>query len=71
MSAAVYRRGRGSVRIPSYQEMRRVKLAFFRDDETAMELHVPPADHINNNQNVLHLWRPHAVEIPRPPRYMV
>ena len=51
--------------------MEQVKRLFFRDDETAMQLHVQPADHINCHPHCLHLWRPHGVEIPRPPAFMV
>lgn len=58
-------------RCPNWPEMEQVKRLFFRDDETAMQLHVPPADHINCHPNCLHLWRPHGVEIPRPPAFMV
>lgn len=60
-------------RIPTWTEMEFVKRRFFRDDETAMQLHVPPADHINHHPYCLHLWRPLAGfgEIPRPPARMV
>lgn len=58
-------------RCPNWGEMEHVKRLFFRDDETAMQLHVPPACHISNNPNCLHLWRPHKESIPRPPKYMV
>jgi hypothetical protein len=46
--------------------MDHVKRLFFRDEETAMQLHVPPADHVNNHPHCLHLWRPQDIEIPRP-----
>lgn len=58
-------------RIPSWLLMEAVKRLFFKDDETAMQLHVPPKEHINDNPNVLHLWRPTDVPIPRPPAIMV
>lgn len=58
-------------RIPNWIEMEQIKLLFFADDETAMQLHVPPTDHINHHPYCLHLWRPQAVEIPRPPADMV
>ncbi|GJD92875.1 DUF7694 domain-containing protein [Methylobacterium iners] len=58
-------------RCPNWPEMSRIKELFFRDDECAMQLHVPAADHINNHPYCLHLWRPHHVEIPRPPGEMV
>ena len=58
-------------RIPNWTEMEWVRRRFFRDDATVMQLHVPPAEHINCHPYVLHLWRPHVMEIPRPPGWMV
>lgn len=58
-------------RCPVWPEMSRVKDLFFHDDETAMQLHVPASDHVNNHPYCLHLWHPHQVEIPRPPALMV
>lgn len=54
-------------RCPSWAEMEHVKRLFFKDDETAMQLHVPPSDHRSYHPYCLHLWRPQRVEIPRPP----
>jgi hypothetical protein len=51
--------------------MESVKRAFFEDHETAMQLHVPPADHVNMHPTTLHLWRPQGIEIPRPPSILV
>ena len=56
---------------PNWAEMEYVKRLFFRDDETAMQLHVPPSDHISVHPHCLHIWRPHNIEIPRPPAMMV
>lgn len=58
-------------RCPNWPEMEHVKHLFFKDEETAMQLHVPPTDHINCHPNCLHLWRPQQAEIPRPPAIMV
>lgn len=58
-------------RCPTWEEMEEVKRMFFEDHETAMQLHVPPSDHISCHPFCLHLWRPHDVEIPRPPSIMV
>ena len=60
-----------SHRCPTWQEMDYVKRIFFRDDETVMQLHVPPADHVNYHNYCLHMWRPQKDEIPRPPSWMV
>lgn len=58
-------------RCPTWEEMERVKRAFFLPDETAFQLHVPVSDHISIHPHCLHLWRPHELEIPRPPNWMV
>jgi len=54
-------------RCPNWPEMEFVKRLFFKNDEAAMQLHVPPGDHINVHSHCLHIWRPHDVEIPLPP----
>lgn len=58
-------------RCPNWLELEFVKRLFFREEETAMQLHVPPSDHVNLHPYCLHLWRPQAAEIPRPPAWMV
>lgn len=58
-------------RCPNWTEMEHVKRLFFKEDETAMQLHVPPSDHVNCHPYCLHIWRPLGAEIPRPPAYMV
>jgi hypothetical protein len=37
-----------------------VKRIFFADDETAMQLHVPLAEHISHHPYCLHIWRPQS-----------
>lgn len=49
-------------RTPTWAELEFVRRAFFKDDETVMQLHVPSSDHINNHDNCLHLWRPQTDE---------
>lgn len=63
----------GENRCPTWNEMEFIKRIFFKEDETAMQLHVPPSDHINCNPFVLHMWRPlnELTPIPRPPASMV
>lgn len=59
-------------RIATWEEMQYAHRLFFKPDETAMELHVPKSDHVNNATHVLHLWRPNdGREIPRPPKEFV
>ena len=60
-----------SDRCPTWEEMERVKRAFFRDNETAVQYHVPLSDRINNHTNCLHLWRPQSAALPRPPKEFV
>lgn len=60
-----------SDRIPTWTEMEQVRRAFFRDDETAMQLHVPASDHVNYHPFCLHMWRPLRGSIPRPPAELV
>lgn len=59
------------MRCPTWEEMEHVKRKFFKEDEVAMQLHVPAKDHINCHPFCLHLWRPHDVAIPLPPQEMV
>ena len=58
-------------RCPNWPEMDHIKRLFFKDDETVMQLHVPPSEHINAHPFCLHLWRPTEAAIPRPPGWMV
>lgn len=58
-------------RCPNWPEMEFVKHRFFEDGETAMQLHVPMSEHINNHPYCLHLWRPQNAVIPRPPAMLV
>jgi hypothetical protein len=59
------------LRTPTWDEMEQVKRLFFKLHETAMQLHVPPHEHVNCHPHTLHLWRPIDVVIPRPPEHMV
>ena len=54
-------------RCPNWLEMQYVHRMFFKEDETAWEYHVRPADHINIMPNCLHLWRKHGFDMPMPP----
>ena len=58
-------------RCPVWEEMEFIKHRFFQGHETAMQLHVPQADHINVHPRCLHLWRPLSGAIPRPPAVLV
>jgi len=58
-------------RCPNWTEMEHVKRMFFQDDEAAMQLHVPPSEHISYHPHTLHIWRPQGGEIPMPPAIFV
>jgi hypothetical protein len=58
-------------RTPNWAEMEHVARLFFRDDEVAMQLHVPASDHVNAHPYCLHWWRPLDQPIPRPPSIFV
>ncbi|MNK73056.1 hypothetical protein D3C87_925460 [compost metagenome] len=58
-------------RCPTWEEMEQVKRLFFKNDETAFQLHVPPSDHISFHHFCLHLWRPLDGKFPVPPSWMV
>ena len=58
-------------RTPNWDVMCKIKDMFWDADDTVMQLHVPPEDHINNHPYCLHLWRPKNQSIPRPPSIMV
>ena len=58
-------------RTPSWEEMEHIKRLFFKDDECAMQLHVPVQEHLNHHPHCLHLWRPHGKDIPRPPANLI
>jgi hypothetical protein len=58
-------------RCPNWTEMESIAKLFFKDDETAVQYHVPAADHINLHPYVLHWWRPHDQLLPMPPAIFV
>jgi hypothetical protein len=56
-----------SDRTPTWLEMAYIKHAFWDKDEVVMQLHVADVNHVNINDNCLHLWKPLKQEIPLPP----
>ena len=57
--------------LAGWNELEFVRKIVFKENETVMQLHVPAEEHINNHAGVLHLWRPQAQEIPKPPMIYV
>jgi hypothetical protein len=63
-------------RIPHWTEMEQVRRLFFHADEAVMQYHAPFAEYVDgsypgNCATCLHLWRPHELPIPKPPKWMV
>jgi hypothetical protein len=58
-------------RVPNHTELCWVKRQFFEDLETVVHFYPPEPEYVNVHPNVLHLWRPVTVELPRPPRACV
>lgn len=45
-------------RLPSYNDMKRVKSLFIGDSRPAYSVYAPHAEHVNIHSNCLHLWAP-------------
>lgn len=56
---------------PTWEECCYVKDIFWDEDDCVMQLHPPKSDYVNQHPNVLHLWRPANLSIPRPPAIFV
>lgn len=65
-------RGPGGLsRTPSWDEMDAVCRVFWGENEPVFQFHPPRAERVNNHPNVLHLWRPVAGTVDRPPASLV
>jgi len=49
-------------RLPTWEEMDRVKRRVFGDDEVVMQLHINDGRKVDLCQTCLHLWRPQTAE---------
>ena len=58
-------------KIPTWEQMCKVKDIFFKDDEAVIQIHPPKDQYVNNMQNCLHLWRANDKEMILPPSFMV
>lgn len=54
-----------------WSEMCYIKDLFWDEEDCVMQLHPPKSKYINNDPNVLHLWRPIGISIPMPPKELV
>lgn len=58
-------------RIPGWETMAFLKEQFFDDDEIVIQYHPAKKDYVNVCQNCLHMWRPHDITIPMPPKEFI
>lgn len=58
-------------RCPNWIEMCFIKDLFWNEEETVIQFHPPKSQYVNNHPYCLHLWKPHNLEIPLPPRETV
>ena len=58
-------------KIPTWDQMCKVKDIFFTEDEAVIEIHPPKAEYVNNRGNCLHLWRANDKEMVLPPSFLV
>lgn len=60
-------RPNNQLRIASFEELEMIRSMFFLKDETVIEFHPRKQDYVNQNEFVLHLWRPNQEILPIPP----
>lgn len=58
-------------RCPTWDEMAWVKDLCWGPEECVVQFHPPRAEYVNHHPFCLHLWRPAAAELPRPPAHLV
>ena len=58
-------------KVPTWDDMCKLKKIFFDDDEAVMQIHPRKEDYVNRKRNCLHLWKPTEQEIPLPPKIYV
>lgn len=54
-------------KLPSWEEMCYIKDLFFDYEERVIQYHPKRSEYINDNPNVLHLWKIQSKEFPSPP----
>ena len=58
-------------RTPTWEEMCIAKDVFFKPDECCVQYHPAEKDYVNIHDHCLHIWRPHKIIIPTPPKELV
>ena len=58
-------------RVPTWDEMCRVKDMFWSEEECVVQYHPPKSEYVNMHPYCLHLWKPVNTELQRPPKAFV
>lgn len=58
-------------KIPTWEEMCKIKDMFFEEDETVVQYHPKKSEYVNRCECCLHLWRPLKEVLPTPPMIYV
>lgn len=58
-------------KVPTWEQMCKVKDIFFKPDESVIQVHPPKEEYVNNMSNCLHLWRCSYKEMLLPPSCFV
>lgn len=58
-------------RMPTWEEMCKVKEMFWNDDETVVQFHPKKSEYVNVHPYCLHLWRKKNTDFELPPRLLV
>ena len=63
--------GKNPVHLPTWDDMGKVKATFWDPEDCVIQYHPRASEYVNENEYVLHLWRPLHFELPEPPSIMV
>lgn len=58
-------------RVPTWDEMCKIKELFWNDDETVVQFHPKKSEYVNIHPYCLHLWKPIDCEYKLPETFMV
>lgn len=58
-------------RVPTWEEMCKIKDIFFEEEETVVQFHPKKSEYKNLCETCLHLWRKQGAEYELPPRSFV
>lgn len=65
------KRGVQLQRCPTWEQMSRVKAAFWDATDTVVQFHPPESEYVNTHPYCLHLWRKVDAPMPTPPKIFV